>query len=357
MELSVTPFTVHKRFALTISRGTSSENTNLWVRIEDQGIEGWGEVTAFSITQEGYNNTDRLFQEIEELIPSLRQFSPLDRQQIETFLRENQISRAVRAGIDIALYDWLGKKAHLPLWQLWGLDRSRIVPTSVTVGISSPEEARTRVRNWTEIIDVKIVKVKLGSPEGIEADQRMLLAIREELPKARLTVDANGGWNLENSLKMCYWLAQQGVEYVEQPLAVGEEEKLSLLYPRSPLPIFVDESCFTSEDIPKLASRVDGINIKIMKAGGLTEVMRMIDVAKGCRLKVMFGCYSDSSLANTAMCHLAPLADYLDLDSHLNLIDDPFTGVTLEQGRLLPNDLPGLGIQLTVQRNGKKTNN
>jgi muconate cycloisomerase len=82
-----------------------------------------------------------------------------------------------------------------------------------------------------------------------------------------------------------------------------------------------------------------------MKAGGLTEVMRSIHVAKACGLQIMFGCYSDSSLANTAMSHLAPLADYLDLDSHLNLADDPFAGAILEEGRLLPNDLPGLGVQ------------
>lgn len=350
MKLSIKAFTVHKRFPLTISRGTSSQNTNLWVRIEDEGIEGWGEATPFSITQEGYKNTQILLQELEQLISSLKQFTPLDRQQIETVLTEAQTASAGRAAIDMALYDWLGKKANLPLWQLWGLDRSQIVPTSVTVGIASPQTAKQRVRDWLQVIAIETVKVKLGSSEGIEADQLMLLAIREEVPQARITVDANGGWSLEDAIKMCDWLAQQGVEYVEQPLPVGEEEKLSLLYQRSPIPIFVDESCFSSGDIPHLAGCVHGINIKIMKSGGLTEAMRMIHIAKACGLKVMFGCYSDSSLANTAMFHLAPLADYLDLDSHLNLIDDPFTGVKLEQGRLLPNDLPGLGVTLTGNR-------
>ncbi|MGB3204567.1 MAG: enolase C-terminal domain-like protein, partial [Crinalium sp.] len=122
------------------------------------------------------------------------------------------------------------------------------------------------------------------------------------------------------------------------------EVDLLVLKERSPLPIFVDESCFTSDDIPKLADRVHGINIKLMKSGGLTEALRMVHTAKACGLQVMFGCYSDSCLANTAAAQLSPFADYLDLDSHLNLKDDLFTGAVLQDGCLLPNDLPGLGV-------------
>ena len=112
----------------------------------------------------------------------------------------------------------------------------------------------------------------------------------------------------------------------------------------SPLPIFVDESCFTSKDIPRLANSVAGVNLKIMKTGGLTPAIEAIQTAKACGLKIMFGCYSDSILANTAMAHLAPYADYLDLDSHLNLQDDPFSGATITEGRLIPNHRAGLGV-------------
>jgi muconate cycloisomerase len=122
------------------------------------------------------------------------------------------------------------------------------------------------------------------------------------------------------------------------------ESPLRELKARSLLPIFVDESCFTSRDIPLLADKVHGVNIKLMKCGGLTEAIRMVHTAKACGLQVMFGCYSDSVISNTAAAQLSPLADYLDLDSHLNLIDDPFTGASLQDGRLLPNDLPGLGV-------------
>ncbi|MGK7876143.1 MAG: dipeptide epimerase [Xenococcaceae cyanobacterium] len=358
MRFAVQTFTIHKRFPLTISRGTTTQTTNVWVRLQHNGIEGWGEASPFSIVPvdalratscrvEG-KNTESLLTELQQIAPRLEKFSPLERQGIEEVLIEAQISSSVRAAIDMALHDWLGKRAGLPLWRLWGLDRRRIVPTSVTVGINSPLGARQRVRDWQQFMDAKILKVKLGSPEGIAADRAMLLAIREEAPSAELTVDANGGWSLDEAVKMCDWLAGQGVRYVEQPLAVEEEESLSVLYERSPLPIFVDESCFTSRDIPRLANYVHGINIKIMKAGGLTEAMGGIHTAKACGLQIMYGCYSDSTLANTAMSHLAPLADYLDLDSHLNLIDDPFTGVILKEGRLLPNDLPGLGVEYSA---------
>jgi L-Ala-D/L-Glu epimerase len=134
------------------------------------------------------------------------------------------------------------------------------------------------------------------------------------------------------------------VAYIEQPLARGHEINLLPLKQASPLPIFVDESCFSSNDIPHLADRVDGINLKLMKTGGLSEALRSIHTARACGLQVMFGCYSDSALTNTAAAQLSPLADYLDLDSHLNLTDDPFTGATIVDGKLTPADLPGLGV-------------
>jgi L-alanine-DL-glutamate epimerase-like enolase superfamily enzyme len=370
MRIGVETFTVHKRFALTISRGTTSQTTNVWVRVEQEGIEGWGEASPFAIAlpkreevqrdaivaartpvgiaspmSETRQSTEVLFETLQRIAPMLETFSPWERQKIERVLAEEEVPTSAWAAIDLALHDWLGKRVEMPLWRLWGLNRRRIVPTSVTVGINSPEGARQRVRDWIPFTGGGVLKIKLGSPAGIAADQEMLLAIREEAPQAELSVDANGGWSLEEAIKMCSWLASQGVRHVEQPLAAGQEENLPMLYERSPLPIFVDESCFTSCDIPRLADRVHGINIKLMKSGGLTEAMRMVHTARACGLQVMFGCYSDSTLANTAASQLSPLADYLDLDSHLNLVDDPFTGATVQNGRLIPNDLPGLGVQ------------
>ncbi|MEG3439914.1 dipeptide epimerase [Pannus brasiliensis CCIBt3594] len=348
MLLTWQTFTLHKRVPLTISRGTTSENTNIWIKIHADGIEGWGEASPFSVSSEE-KNPAKLLQELESIAPILEPFHPLQRQEIEEIFRENSLSSATRAAIDTALHDWLGKKADLPLWKLWGLDRTRVPAVSATIGISSPENARKRVKDWLEIGDFRLLKVKLGSPDGLEADKATLLAIQEVAPDRPLTVDANGGWTLDNSVKMCYWLAERNVLYVEQPLPVGRESELGELRDRSPLPIFADESCFSAADIPLLAPVVHGINIKLMKAGGLSEAVKMIHIAKICGLQVMFGCYSDSSLANSALAQLAPLANYLDLDSHLNLVDDPFAGVSLEGGRPVLNNRPGLGVTLRVK--------
>jgi muconate cycloisomerase len=343
MQITVEIFTVNKRFPLTISRGTTTQTTNILVTVEQDGIEGWGEASPFSLGN--YRQSTQMLQEsLNQVTPLLSNFSPLERQQIELVLQKAQVPFSVQAALDIALHDWLGKKVGLPLWRLWGLNRNAIVPTSVTIGINPPEAARARVRDWLQFTDVRVLKVKLGSPNGIKADQEMLIAVREEAPTQELYVDANGGWSLEDAVVMCNWLADFGVKYAEQPLAQGEEDKLAQLKKRSPLPIFVDESCLTSRNIPQLANCIDGINIKLMKAGGLSEAMRMVHTARSHNLQVMFGCYSDSSLSNTAAAHLSPLADYLDLDSHLNLKDDPFTGAKIQNGRVLPNDQPGLGV-------------
>ena len=345
MKITVETFTVRKKFALKISRGTTAQTTNVWLRLEQDNIAGWGEASPFSIDRSKPKDTDKLLAEFKAIIPSLEQYHPLQRQEIRAKLQRRNITSAAQAAIDMALYDWLGKKANLPLWQIWGLNRDRIVPISVTIGIGTPESAVKRLKDWQNTLDVRTIKLKLGSPEGIEADKAMLSAIREVAPETNLMVDANGGWDFNDAVCMAEWLAKQGVEYIEQPLAVAEDSKLKALSQQSPLPIFVDESCFNSADIPRLANSVAGVNLKIMKTGGLTEAMQAIHIAKACNLKIMFGCYSDSSLANTAMAHLAPYADYLDLDSHLNLIDDPFTGATIKAGRLLPSNQPGLGVK------------
>jgi L-Ala-D/L-Glu epimerase len=344
MQIYIEPFTVHKRVPLTISRGTTASSANLWVRIEAEGMEGWGEASPFSIgslTQ----STQQIERDLTDLVPVVSGYHPLQQQLIESVLAKSKVCSAAKAAIDIALHDWLGKYVGLPLWQLWGLDLQRIGPTAVTVGISSPEDAVTRLKRWCDQQLVASVKVKLGSPAGISADQAMFEALKDNVPAgAKLSIDANGGWTVQEALTMAHWLAARGVTYLEQPLSVADDALLPQLYERSPLPIFVDESCFSAVDIPRLAHCVHGINIKLMKSGGLSEAMRMIHTARACGLQVMFGCYSDSAIANSALAHLSPLADHLDLDSHFNLKDDPFLGAQLINGALIPNTQPGLGL-------------
>ncbi len=344
MQIDVELFTVKKRFPLTISYGTTTQTTNVWVKISEDGIEGWGEASPFSVG--GKPQTTEIIQDsLQQIAPILEKFHPSQRQEIEQILIKANLPTSTQAAIDIALHDWLGKRVGLPLWQIWGLNKNAIAPTSVTIGINTPEAAKERVKKWLEYADIKVLKVKLGSPEGIEADKKMFLAVVEAAPVQDVFVDANGGWSLADAVEMGNWLGKMGIKYIEQPLAKGRETELLELKQRQPLPVFVDESCFHSLDIPKLRNYVDGVNIKLMKSGGLTEAIRMIHTARACGLKVMFGCYSDSTLTNTAAAQLSPLADYLDLDSHLNLINDPFCGAVLHEGCLFPNDLPGLGVE------------
>ncbi|MEA5462716.1 mandelate racemase/muconate lactonizing enzyme family protein [Leptothoe sp. PORK10 BA2] len=346
MEITYQPITLHKKVPLTISRGTNTQSTNLFIQITADQITGYGEATPFSIGDQT-QTTDTITQDLDRITAGISLYHPFDRQIIEESLDQIAPCSAARAAIDVALWDWLGKKVGLPLWQLWGLDRQRIGPTAVTVGISTPAGACDRIRRWhADYPDLRSIKIKLGSPAGITADQDMFSALQAEFrPQDKISIDANGGWTLEDAKTMAPWLAERGVTYLEQPLPVSHNHQLGELKRQSPLPIFIDESCFTSRDIMPLAQSIDGINIKLMKSGGLTEARRMIHTARACGLSVMFGCYSDSALANTALAQLSPLADHLDLDSHLNLKDDPFMGAQLELGRLVPNGQPGLGVQ------------
>lgn len=346
MQITYHPITVHKKVPLTISRGTNTQSTNLFIQITADSITGYGEATPFSIGDQT-QTTATITHSLDQIIEGISHYHPLDRQIIEESLDQIAPCSAARAAIDVALWDWLGKKVGLPLWQLWGLDRQRIGPTAVTVGINSPEGACDRIHRWhTDYPDLRSIKIKLGNPVGIAADQAMFSALQPKFrPHDKISVDANGGWTLDDAKTMATWLAERNVTYLEQPLPVSANHQLAELKHHSPLPIFIDESCFTSRDIMPLAQHIDGINIKLMKSGGLTEAQRMIHTARACGLGVMFGCYSDSALSNTALAQLSPLAHHLDLDSHLNLKDDPFTGAQLELGRLMPNEKPGLGVK------------
>ncbi|MEA5447748.1 dipeptide epimerase [Leptolyngbya sp. CCNP1308] len=349
MELTYQPFTVHKRVPLTISRGTTAESTNLWLRLRAEGLEGWGEAAPFSIGTHR-QTLAMLTADIAQVQSRLTSYHPFDRQAIEAAIAPLSLHSATRAALDVALWDWCGKATGQPIWRLLGLALDHIQPTSVTVGISSPEAARQRSQDWLQQTSARALKIKLGSPQGIAADQAMFQALSDHIPATvSLSVDANGGWSLDEAKHMAHWLGDRRVTHLEQPLPVDQDADLAQLKQQSPIPIFVDESCFNSADIPCLTNLVDGINIKLMKAGGLTEALRMIHTARACGLQVMFGCYSDSSLANGAIAQISPLADYLDLDSHLNLRDDPFTGLTLSDGRLLPSAHPGLGLSYVPQ--------
>ena len=342
MEIACRTIHLHKRFPLAISRGVSGDSDNLFVSVTDGRTTGWGEMApgaaqgAASVAL----GEAALTQFCDHLPPGLAVTQIYDR------ARARKVPPCALAALDIALWDWLARTAGMPLYQLLGIGKPH-APTSVTLGINPPEVVRERIP-WLLDGGIRALKIKLGSPQGIDADRAMFSQVMDSTRNyaISLRVDANGGWNLEQASTMMKWLAERGVEYVEQPLAEGCEDQLPALFKNRPLPIFVDESCRFAGDLPNWAHAVDGVNLKLMKCGGITEALRIIAVARAFKLKTMIGCMSESSMSISAAAALSGALDYIDLDSHLNLDPDPCTGAQLRDGILTPNELPGHGAEI-----------
>jgi L-alanine-DL-glutamate epimerase-like enolase superfamily enzyme len=260
---------------------------------------------------------------------------------VETFLgdafRHLEGQYAARAALDIALHDWIGKRLGIPVYRLFGLDPAEAPLTTFSIGIDTPEVTRQKVR---EAAEFPVLKVKVG----LESDEATIDAVRSVTGKP-LRVDANEGWkDKETAIRRLEWLARRGVELVEQPMPAAMLEEAAWLKARSPIPLFADESCLRATDIPGLAGTCHGINVKLDKAGGLREALRMIHTARACGLKILLGCMVSSSVSTTAAAQLSPLVDFADLDGHLLVADDPWEGVAVRDGRLVLPDRPGLGL-------------
>jgi L-alanine-DL-glutamate epimerase-like enolase superfamily enzyme len=337
--------TIHlkKRFPLRISRGIITGSDNLFVSVTKNEVTGWGEMAPSSTMgdespEEGERLLNQFFQtDLEELSIS----------EIYEKGKVFGLPTCVLAALDVALWDHLAKTAKLPLYQLFGIPLPKVA-TSVTIGINPPEVVKDRIPVLLRGTGIRFLKVKLGSKDGIDADKAMFTQVVESTSnyKVGLRVDANGGWDVKEAIHMMKWLANLGVDYVEQPLVHGREEDLPAIFKNRPLPIFVDESCCFSMDIPNWAHAVDGVNLKLMKCGGLTEALRIIATAKAFGLKTMIGCMGESSLAISAAASLTGLLDHIDLDSQLNLDPDPFSGAQLINGIITPNNRPGHGAIL-----------
>lgn len=350
MRFSIEKRTVHKIVPLRISSGEETSSPIAILQIFDEGITGLGEMTPFS-----YYEIDNSWEAIESWLPKLdvlSSYSPLQRVAIDCKLIELGAPGPIRAAVDMALFDWLGKKTALPIYDVLGLQSLPFPDTSFTIGIGSPESVVNRMEKWSEHGATRLWKLKLGSPSGIDADKKIFEALQRNLQDkdAKVYIDANGGWSQEQSLHMAEWLHNFGVIFLEQPLPRGQERQLAELTEVSPIPIFADESCLHTKDMEELVSGAkagcDGVNIKLMKCGGIREAIRMITLARHHNLQVMLGCFSNTLLANTAAAQISPLVDYVDLDSHLNISDDPFSGgAEWIDGCLVPNNCPGLGIQ------------
>ncbi len=243
---------------------------------------------------------------------------------------------SARAAVDIALHDLVCQRLRISLSSFLGLDSLKIPITSFTIGIDKPSTVVSKVR---EALEYKALKVKLGSKQDLE----IMHIIRNETD-AQIRIDANGGWTVNQAVEMVNCLAEFGVELVEQPLPPGLPEDWLKVREAAPMPIFADESVLTSSDIPAMAGLVDGVNIKLMKCGGIREALRVIHTARAHGMKVMLGCMIESSVAITAAAHLACLADYIDLDGNLLITNDKFVGARVDKGRIVLPDAPGIGV-------------
>ena len=347
-------FSLTKDVPLAISRGTTAAVERLALRLDHDGCTGRGETGGFETGHRAYA-TDAVAQELEQRLPQLDALDPMQPQRI--YDQFPALSPPARCAIDLALLDWRGQRFGLPIWRLFGLSGSRAVATSVTLGLGSVEAVLKRLDRWWALLPATRIKLKLGSPDGLEHDRSLVKAVASALAQRQqdqgqdleLQVDANGGWSLEQSRQMLPTLEHAGVVLLEQPLAPDldperDTEGFAALHAIAPMPLVADESCWDLQDLLRLAPVVDGVNLKLLKTGGLSHAWLMAQVARELGLDLMVGCYSDSQLLNGAAAQLLPQVRWPDLDSHLNLIDDPFCGLPLEGDRLLAPSGAGLGI-------------
>ena len=346
MEFNFHIVNLKKKFPLQISRGTHDKSQNLFVEIIKDDITAWGECAPGKT--EGATTAHEVEVHLKRLIDS--KIDSLSIYEVNQRAKELNVPACAMAGMDIALWDWKAKKANISLKDLLGLP-STFVPTSLTVGINPPEVVKERVELIVQNPEVKALKIKLGSKEGIEYDKLIYSQVIESTKNKDIAirVDANGGWTLDEAKLMMKWLAERKAEYIEQPLVEGEEDKLKFLFEGRLLPIFIDESCRFSDDVAKYFQYVDGVNLKLMKCGGITEALKILNVAKAHGLKTMIGCMSESSVSISAGASITGIIDYVDLDSHYNLDPDPSEGSSMVNGITMTNSMPGHGAKLKTQ--------
>ena len=318
-----------------IARGGQSDQRTVWVRLTDaEGREGWGEAAPSKFYGETPESVLAALKVYGSLLPEDPFNLEAAEQQWEQKLGGNA---AARAALSSALHDLIGKRLEIPVYRLWGLDPCRAPRSTFTIGLDTPERIKAKVR---EAEEYPILKVKLGTDRDVE----ILQAIRDATDK-EIRVDANCGWTVKRTIRMLPVLDEFGVTVLEQPLVPHDLDGLAAVTAQADIPIIADESCLTAVDIPPLVGKVDGINIKLAKCGGLREALRMIAIARAHGLMVMVGCMIESSLGITAAAHFTPLVDIVDLDGAALLADDPFDGARIDGGQVsLPNG-PGLGVR------------
>ncbi len=305
---------------------------------------GYGEAT----TNLYYGATlEEMSRVLDSLRPMLDKIDQVDPEQlwaeVAPLLRDNPFALCA---LDEAAYDLWGKQQGAPVHELWGLDRANCPVSNFTIGIDQVEVMVKKIR---EVPDWPIYKIKLGTPNDIE----IIRELRRHT-EATFRVDANCGWTADEAIGNSHELKSLGVEFIEQPLPADDREGSRRVFQESALPIIADESCVCESDVDRCRRLFHGVNIKLVKCGGLTPARRMIGRARELGMKVMVGCMTESTVGISAIAQLLPLLDYVDMDGAALLAKDIATGSRLEHGRCLFADGNGSGVELIESPKQKK---
>ena len=337
MHLRFFPYELELRHTFTVASYSRKSTPDVQVEIEYEGVTGYGEASMPPYLGQSVESVSNFLSKV-----NLEQFSdPFRLEDILSYVDSlSPGDSAAKAAVDIALHDLVGKLLGAPWWKIWGFDPAKAPATTFTIGIDTPDVVREKTLEAAG--KFRMLKVKVG----LDSDKEMIGAIRQvsDLP---LTVDANQGWTDRfKALDMIYWLKENGVVMVEQPMSVDRIDDLAWLTARSPLPVFADESVQRLKDIPALKGVFSGINIKLMKCTGMREAHKMVTLARALDMKVMLGCMTETSCAVSAAAQLSPAVDFADLDGNLLIANDRFSGVEVKDGRLSLGDAPGIGVKL-----------
>jgi L-Ala-D/L-Glu epimerase len=330
VRLEITELSLPLVHAFTIARSSTAVARTALFRLRCGEVEGLGETSP--IPRYG------------ESVDSIRAYfagHPLranDPYALDTLL--DGLPPAAQCGLDVALHDWIGKDLGRPLWRLFGLDPSKTPVTSFTLGIDT---IAATLEKLEAVREHPILKIKLGGGREIETVE----AIRSRYT-GTVRLDANEAWTPEESVRILRELERFDIEFCEQPVAAGAPETLRFVRERTAIPLVADEDACSARDLPALAGCVDGVNIKLVKCGGLRAALAMIHTARALGLRVMLGCMVESAVLNTAAAHLSPLADWADIDGPFLTAHDPFTGITYERGKIVLPTAPGLGVVESV---------
>ncbi len=336
MHLSFEPYELKLKHVFTVSSFSRSTTPDVQVRIDYDGYTGYGEASMPPYLGQTVESVCSFLKKVD-----LEQFpDPFCIDDILTYIDSlSDGDSAAKAAVDIALHDLVGKIIGAPWHRMLGLNPEKTPNTTYTIGIDTDEMVKLKTREVAG--QFKILKVKLGTPR----DREMIRAIREvsDLP---IAVDVNQGWkNKKKALDEIFWLKEQGIVMVEQPMPKEMPDANAWLTERSPLPTFADEAIQRLKDIPAIKGAYTGINIKLMKCTGMREAWKMMNYARAEGMKVMIGCMTETSCAIAAAAQLSPAVDFADLDGNLLISNDIFRGTTVVDGKITLNQLPGIGIE------------